>query len=385
MSQPIYLDHAATTPIAPEVLDEMLPYLKDEFGNPQSIYGLARGARQAIDRSRDAMGDGLGCRAGEIVFTSGGTESVNLAIKGAAWGARSGGHHIVTTGIEHLAVVNSCRSLEKHGFETTYVEPDRHGLVDPDAVGRALRPDTVLVSVMLANNEVGTIEPIREIAEVTRARRVPLHTDACQAAGMLPLDVDALGVDLLSLTAHKLYGPKGIGALYVRRGTQYQPQLHGGTNERGRRAGTENVPGIVGLAAALRLACDRLDATNEYLRDLRDRLIQGVLAIGGVQLTGHPELRLPSFASFVFEGIEGESMLLALDARGVYASSGAACTSGTLDPSHCLTAMGIPADLAHGSLRLTVGLTNTADQIDRAVVELGAVVQKLRALAPSAA
>jgi cysteine desulfurase len=384
MSDAVYLDHAATTPVAPEVLDAMLPYLGDQYGNPQSIYGLARGARRAIDDARDAVAEVLGCRAGEIVFTSGGTESCNLAVKGAAWANAGKGKHLVTSRVEHLAVLNSLEYLAKLGFEVTQVDVDERGRVDPDAVGRALRPDTTLVSVMLANNEIGTIEPIREIGEIVRGRKIVFHTDACQAAGQLDLDVDRLNVDMLSVSGHKLYGPKGSGALYVRRGTQYHPQQHGGTNERGRRAGAENVAGIVGLAKALRMAYESLDSTTAYLLELRDRLINGVLGrIERVRLTGHPEQRLPTFASFVFEGVEGESLLLALDARNVFASSGAACTSGTLDPSHVLTAMGIPADLAHGSLRLTTGLTNTPEQIDRALEALVEVLGKLRSLAPA--
>jgi cysteine desulfurase len=384
MAEPIYLDHAATTPLAPEALEAMGPYLGEQYGNPSSIYGLARGARRALDDARDSVADLLGCRAGEIVFTSGGTEADNLAIKGVAWASRARGQHLVTTRIEHLAVLRSCEYLQRLGFEVSYVEVDGHGRVDPAAVEAALRPDTTLVSVMLANNEVGTIEPIREVAAITRARGVPLHTDACQAAGALGLDVDALGVDLLSLSGHKVYGPKGAGALYVRRGVQCHSLLHGGTNERGRRAGAENVAGIVGLAAALRLAERDREGVNAHLQALRDRLADGVLArVDGIHLMGHPTERLPSFASFVLDGIEGESMLLALDARNVFASSGAACTSGTLDPSHVLTAMGVPAELAHGSLRLTVGLTNTVVQIERAVDALVEVVAKLRSLAPA--
>jgi cysteine desulfurase len=387
MDGPVYLDHAATTPLAPEVLEAMLPYLREEYGNPSSIYGLARGARRALDQARDTVADVLGCRPGEVVFTSGGTESVNLAVKGVASANPARGNHIVTTRVEHLAVLNAAEYLEKHGgFRVTQVEVDRFGRVDPEAVVAAVRPETTLVSVQLANNEVGTIQPVREIADRLRAsgRRAVLHTDACQAVGALPIDVDALGVDMLSLSAHKLYGPKGVGALYARRGTVYHPQAHGGSNERGRRAGTENVAGIVGLAAALRLAYADLEANNDYVGGLRDRLAEGVLARASrVQPTGHPTERLPSFASFVFERIEGESLLLALDARNVFASSGAACTSGTLDPSHVMTALGLPADVAHGSLRLTTGLTNTPEQIDYAIEQLAQVVEKLRQLAPA--
>ena len=378
--QPVYLDHAATTPLAPEVLEAMLPFLRDEYGNPSSIYGLARGARRALDEARESVAEVLGARPGEIVFTSGGTESVNLAVKGVV-AAKPG--HVVTTSVEHLAVLNACAYLEKSGVEHTRVGVDRHGRVDAADVLAAVRPDTVLVSVQLANNEVGTIQPVAEIGRALRERKVVFHTDACQAAGALRLDVEELGVDMLSISAHKFYGPKGVGALYVRRGTQYHAQMHGGSNERGRRAGAENVAGIVGLAAALRMADADREANNAYVGDLRDRLVDGVVGrVAGVQATGHPTDRLPSFASFVVERIEGESMLLALDARGVYASSGAACTSGTLDPSHVMTAMGFPAELAHGSLRLTTGLTNTAEQIEYAVDQLVAVVEKLRTLSP---
>ncbi|HEV8634117.1 MAG TPA: cysteine desulfurase family protein [Chloroflexota bacterium] len=388
MDASVYLDHAATTPVAPDVLEAMLPYLRDEYGNPSSIYALARGARRALDQARDAVAEVLGGRAGEIVFTSGGTESVNLAVKGVAWANRARGTHLVTTRVEHLAVINACEYLEKHGgFRVTYVDVDRFGRVDPEAVLAAVTPETTLVSVQLANNEVGTLQPVQEIAERLRGagHRAVLHTDACQAAGALSIDVDGLGVDMLSLSAHKFYGPKGAGALYARRGTLYHPQAHGGSNERGRRAGAENVAGIVGLATALRMAYADLDANNAYVGELRDRLVEGVLGrTTGVHPTGHPTERLPSFASFVFERIEGESLLLGLDARGVFASSGAACTSGTLDPSHVMTAIGLPADLAHGSLRLTTGLTNTPEQITYAVDQLAQVVDKLRALAPTA-
>lgn len=361
----------------------MMPYLRDDFGNPSSIYGLARGARRAIDAARDSVAEDLGCRPGEIIFTSGGTESVNLAIKGVASANRKKGRHIVTTRVEHLAVINSCEYLERQGFEVSYVGVDRFGAVSPDAIASAIRSDTALVSVQLFNNEIGTLQPVVRIGEIARGRAVPLHVDACQAAGTLALDVEELRADLLSLSAHKFYGPKGSGALYVRRGTPFQPVQHGGSNERGRRAGTESVAGIVGCATALRLAArDRSDA-NRYIATIRDSLVEGVLGrVAGAQLTGHPTERHPAFASFVFDGIEGESMLLALDARGIYASSGAACTSGTLEPSHVLTAIGLPANLAHGSLRLTTGLTNTPEQVPFVVDQLVAIVEKLRSLAP---
>ena len=382
MSDPVYLDHAATTPIAPEVLQTMLPYLGDEFGNPASIYGLARGARRAIDNARDTVAEIIGSKASEIVFTSGGTESINLAIKGVAFANRTRGGHIITSQAEHLAALHSCEYLEKCGFEVTYLNVDQYGMVQPQSLIDAIRPTTILISIMLANNEIGTINPIRELVDIARQQKIPFHVDACQAMGMMDVDVERLGVDLLSMTAHKFYGPKGVGALFVRRGIQYQPQMNGGSQERGRRAGTENVAAIAGLAAALKLAYADLDANVAYVRQLRDQIVDDVLAsIEKVQLTGHPTERLPHFASFVFEGIEGESMLLALDARGVYASSGSACTSGTLDPSHVLTAMGLPSELAHGSLRLTTGLTNTPEQITRATGELASIVTKLRSFA----
>ena len=382
MSDSIYLDHASTTPIAPEVLQAMLPYLGDEFGNPASIYGLARGARRALDEARDTVAEVIGSRSSEIVFTSGGTESINLALKGVAFANRARGNHIITSRAEHLAAIHSCEFLEKSGFDVTYVEVDEHGMVPPETLANAIRPTTILVSFMLANNEIGSINPIRTLADIAKARKIPFHTDACQAAGMLDIDVDRLGIDLMSISAHKFYGPKGAGALYVRRGVQYQPQVNGGTQERGRRAGTENVAAIVGLATALRFAYVDLAANAAYFVELRDQLIKEIQgSIENVRLTGHPIERLPNFVSLVIEGIEGESMLLALDARGIFASSGSACTSGTLDPSHVLTAIGLPAELAHGGLRLTTGLTNTPDQIGRVSSELATIVAKLRSFA----
>jgi cysteine desulfurase len=384
--EPIYLDHAATTPVRPEVLEAMLPYFGEKFGNPSSIYSLARASRRALDNARDTVADSLGCKASEIVFTSGGTEADNLAIQGVALANRARGNHIVTSRIEHHAVLHTCQYLEKLGFDVTYLDVDHTGIVDVASVERALRPETILVTVMHANNEIGTIQPISEISHVTRARGVPFHTDAVQAAGALDLNVSRLGVDLLSISAHKLYGPKGAGALYVRRGVTYWPQLLGGGQERGRHSGTENVPGIVGLATALRLAYEHLDANNAYVAALRDRLVEGITSrVDKVRLSGHPTRRLPNNASFLFEGVEGESLLLSLDAAGIFASSGSACTSGSLEPSHVLTALGYPAESSHGSLRLTTGLDNVPEHVDRTIAVLGDAIAKLRTMSAASA
>jgi len=385
MPEIIYLDHAATTPVAPAVLEAMLPFFREKFANPSSLYGPAREVRRAIDQARDTVARVLGARSSEIIFTSGGTESDNLAIKGVAFANRHRGNHIITSRVEHHAVLHTCEYLEKFGFRVTYLPVDRTGLVDLNALEDALDDQTILVSIMYANNEVGTIQPIKEIAQLLRPRGIIFHTDAVQAAGALALNVDDLGVDLLSLSAHKFYGPKGAGVLYVRRGVTFWPQQHGGGQERGRRAGTENVPGIVGLAKALELAEQNRPQYVAHCQALRDRLIQGVLErIPGAVLTGHPTQRLPNNASFCLEGIDAESLLLMLDRRGVCASSGSACTSGSLEPSHVLLAMGIQSPLALGSLRLTVGLDNTPEQIDRALDILVESVQKLRALTPAA-
>ena len=382
--QPIYLDHAATTAVDPRVVEAMLPYFTASYGNPSSLYRLAAESKGAVDRARSTVAEILGARPSEIIFTSCGTESDNLALRGAAMAARTRGNHIITTPIEHHAVGNTCEQLARDfGFEVTYVPVDRHGLVDPEAVGRAITPRTVLVSVMYANNEIGTIEPIAEIGRIARRRGIVYHTDAVQAAGSLPLDVDALGVDMLSLSGHKFYAPKGIGVLYVRRGTPLLPIQTGGSQERGRRAGTENVPYIVGLATALRLAYDHLEAEVTRLQALRNRLIAGVLGrIPDTRLTGHPTRRLANNASFVFAGVEGESILLQLDLAGVAASSGSACASSEEGPSHVLTAIGLDPVAARGSLRLSLGRENTSADVDYVLDVLPGIVQKLRAMSP---
>jgi cysteine desulfurase len=384
MPEPIYLDHAATTPVRPEVLEAMLPYFGGRFGNPSSIYGLGREARQAIDRARDTVAGLLGCRPAEVLFTSCGSESDNLAIKGVAYACRDRGNHLITTQVEHHAVLHTCEWLERYaGFEVTYLPVDRHGVVDLAALEAALTDRTVLVSVMLANNEVGTIQPLRAIADIVRPRGIFLHTDAVQGGGALEMDVDALGVDLLSLSGHKFYAPKGVGILYVRQGTPLLPQMQGGGQERNRRAGTENVPYMIGAATALQLASDELPSTTARTTALRDRLIQGVLErVPGAHLTGHPTQRLPNNASFAFEGVEGEALLLSLDQFGICASTGSACTSGSLEASHVLKAMGLPLDLAQGSLRLSLGKGNDEDQVQRTLEALAATVERLRSVLP---
>ncbi len=384
MPQVIYFDHAATTPVDPRVVEAMLPYLTERWGNPSSIYGHGRSARRAVDESRDVIADILGCKPNEVVFTSGGTESDNLAIKGVAFARRNKGNHVITSKIEHHAVLHTCQWLEKHfGFKVTYLDVDRYGLVDPEQVREAITDQTVLVSIMYANNEVGTIEPIAEIARAIKSRRpdVVFHTDAVQAGGVLDLDVDRLGVDLLSLSGHKFYGPKGVGVLYVRRGTPLLPQMQGGGQERELRSGTENVPGIVGMATALRLAYEELESRNAHCQRLRDRIVEGILErISRCQLTGHPTRRLPNNASFVFERAEGEAILVNLDLHGICASTGSACASGSLEVSHVLRAMGVPAELGAGSLRLTTGVDNTDADVDRLLEVLPAVVEKVRSV-----
>ena len=376
----IYLDHAATTALDPRVLEAMLPYFTIEYGNASSIYTLGRHAMQAIDRSREEVADILGCRPTEISFTGCGSESDNLAIKGIAYAAQKKGNHLITSSIEHHAVLHTCEYLERFGFKTTYLPVDGYGCINPDDVARAITDQTILVSIMYANNEVGTIEPVAEIGRICRARKIPFHIDAVQAGGALPIDVAALNADLLSLSAHKFYGPKGVGILYVRQGMRLLPQMQGGSQERGRRAGTENVAGIVGAATALRLAYEDLPTVTPRIIKLRNRLIDGLLSIPGSQLTGHPTERLPNNASFCFEGVEGESILLNLDLLGIAASTGSACTSGSVDPSHVLLAMGLPPEVAHGSLRLTLGKGNTDEDIDTILNTVPGIVEKLRNL-----
>jgi cysteine desulfurase len=373
----VYLDHAATSPLRPAVLEAMLPYLTKHGGNPSSLHASGRRARQGIDEAREAVAEHIGAQPREIVFTAGGTEADNLAIKGAAWAATARGRHVVTTAVEHKAVLNATAILERSGFEVTVLPVDRYGRVDPIDVAAALTERTTLVSVMAANNEVGTLQPISAIGEIVRGHGAKLHVDAVQHAAHLPVDVNAWQADLVSFSAHKLGGPQGVGALYVRRGTQMLPQMQGGSQERQRRAGTENVAGIVGFGAAVRLAAAET-AEAARLRVVCDRLRDRLLALDGVSLTGHPEERLPNNVSVVIDGVEGGDLVAALDLEGIETSTGSACTSGSTEPSHVLLAMGIDPHLAHGSLRLTIGPETSESDVDAALAALEAVLPRLR-------
>ena len=383
----IYMDHSATTPVRSEVLNAMLPYFTSEFGNPSSIYTIGQEARKAVDDARERIARILGARMSEIVFTSGGTESDNAALKGVAFALRALGKHIITTAIEHHAVLHTCYQLEQFGFDITYLPVDEHGLVKPQDVVDAVTDETILVSVMMANNEIGTIQPIEEINRLVKAeaarrnRTVIMHTDAVQAAGFLDINVRSLGIDLLSLSAHKIYGPKGVGLLYVKRGTPFEEQNTGGGQERQRRSGTENVPGIVGFGEALYLAVNERKETSKHCLRLRERLAQGIFeTIGGVRLNGHPEHRLPGNVNIAIEGVEGEPVLLGLDFAGVCASSGSACSSASLEPSHVLLAIGLTAEAAQSSLRITLGRDNTEEDVDYLLSILPDMVGKLRSM-----
>jgi len=380
----IYMDHAATTAVDPKVVEAMLPYFTQIYGNASSIHAWGREAREAIEGARKAVADILGARPQEIIFTSCGTESDNLAIRGVGFASRAKGNHIITSSIEHHAVSHTCEQLEREfGFEVTYLPVDAYGVVDPDDAARAMTDKTILISIMYANNEVGTIEPIAEIGKLARAKGIPFHTDAVQAGGTLDLDVNRLNVDLLSLSAHKFYGPKGVGILYRRQSTPLLPMQTGGGHEGGWRGGTENTPYIVALATALELAQGHRDEENARIAALRDRLIDAVLeAIPKSQLTGHPSKRLPNSATFVFQGVEAESILLKLDMLGVAGSSGSACTTGEAQPSHVLTAMGLPVELCQSSLRLTLGRENTVQDVDYVLSVLPDIVSGLRAMSP---
>jgi cysteine desulfurase len=380
---PIYLDHAATTPLRAEVLEAMLPFLGGTFGNPSSAHAWGRAAREALDDAHERLARSIGADAREVVFTSGGTEASNLALKGAAWAGRARGARIVTSAIEHHAVGHTLAHLEKFGFEVVEVPVDRYGRVDPDDVERALTDRTVLVAVMLANNEVGTLQPIGEIARVVHAHRgVLLHVDAVQGAPWVALDVATLGADMVALGAHKAEGPKGTGALWMRKGTHILAQQHGGSQERHRRAGTENVAGAVGMATAFELVARERAVTAERVRGLRDRLASSVLAVDGVELTGHPVERLPHILSVIARDIDGGSVVLALDLEGIAASTGSACSSGSTEISHVLAAMGFPADEARGAVRLSLGRTTTDSEINAASVVIPGILRRLAAAAP---
>ena len=375
------MDYAATTPVRPEVLEAMAPYFSERFGNPSSLYALAREAKEAVEEARGRVAAAIGADPGEIFFTAGGTEADNWAIKGTA--LRGKGDHIVTSAIEHHAVIQPCRALERQGYRVTYLPVDEFGRVDPADAEDAIADETILVSVMAANNEIGTIQPIRAIADIAHDHGVPFHTDAVQAIGAYPVDVDDMGADLLALSAHKFGGPKGAGALYIRRGTRIETFMDGGAQERGRRAGTENVPGIVGLGRAIEVATADIEGHSRRLAAMRDRLIQGILDdIPDTRLNGHPVERLANNVSVAFRYVEGESILLLLDALGIAASTGSACTSASLEPSHVLTACGLPHEEAHGSLRLTLGSQNTGEDVDYVLSVLPGVIGRLRDISP---
>ena len=383
MKKLIYLDNAATTKTAPEVVEAMLPYFSEAYGNPSSIYSLAGESRKAVDQARETIANALGARPEEIYFTAGGTESDNWALKAAADFYRKKGNHIITTKIEHHAVLHSCQWLEKQGFEVTYLNVDENGVVRLEELKAAIRPTTILISVMYANNEIGTIQPIREIGEIAHEHGILFHTDAVQAFGQLPIQVDDCRIDMLSASGHKLNGPKGIGFLYIRKGVKIRSFIHGGAQERKRRAGTENVPGIVGLGKAVERAVGTMEERTETERRLRDYLIDRVLKeIPYARLNGHRSQRLPNNANFSFQFIEGESLLIMLDMEGICGSSGSACTSGSLDPSHVLLAIGLPHEIAHGSLRLTLNEEITKEELDYVVDTLKRIVEKLRGMSP---
>jgi cysteine desulfurase len=381
MSRRVYLDHNASTPVHPEVVAEMLPCFGQLFGNPSSVHGFGREAREAVDAARDRVAAFLRTRPDEIVFTSGGTESDNLGVKGLAW-ARGRGH-LITSRVEHHAVLRTCQALEAQGFAVSYLPVDETGMVDPDDVRRALRPDTIAISIMHANSEVGTIQPVRAIGALAREHGVPFHVDAVQTFGKVDIDVDAFNIDLLSFSAHKIYGPKGVAGLYIRKGTRMVSVQHGGEHERRRRAGTENVPGIVGLGKAVEIRARDMKEEAARLTGLRDRLWEGIRArVPDVRLNGHPTERLPGTANIAYRNVESESIVLGLDLKGVAVSAGSACTSGSVEPSYVLVAMGVPIEWAMGAVRSSLGRSTTAEDIDYVIEAVEPVVRKLRAALP---
>ncbi|WP_455486744.1 cysteine desulfurase NifS [Clostridium sp.] len=379
-----YMDYSATTYVKPEVLDAMMPFFTEKFGNPSSFYGISRETKMAIDNARAQVAKAINCDPNEVYFTGGGSEADNWAIKGIATAHMKKGNHIITTKIEHHAVLHTCEFLEKFGFEVTYLDVNEEGFVDIKQLEEAITDKTILVSIMFANNEIGTIQPIKEIGALCREKKVLFHTDAVQAVGSVPVDVKEMNIDLLSLAGHKLYGPKGIGALYIRRGIRIDNLIHGGGQERGRRAGTENIPGVVGLGKAIELATENIEENRARLTVLRDKLIDGILErIPYARLNGpRGDKRLPGNSNISFEFIEGESILLSLDFEGICASSGSACTSGSLDPSHVLLAIGLPHEKAHGSLRTTLGAASTEEDVEKLLNELPPIIERLRNMSP---
>lgn len=379
----IYLDNAATTPTRQEVVDAMLPYFTQSFGNPSSVYKIAQENRKAVDDARETIAKQLGARPNEIFFTSGGSESDNWALKGIAVSKKSKGNHIITSKIEHHAILHTCEFLEKQGFEITYLDVDEFGMVRPEDVEAAIKDTTILISIMYANNEIGTINPIKEIGAIAHKHGITFHTDAVQAVGQVKIDVKDQNIDLLSLSGHKINGPKGIGVLYIKAGLKFENLIHGGGQERGRRAGTENVPGIVGLAKAMELTYANFDEKIAKMTKLRDKLIDGLLSsIPYAKLNGHRTQRLANNSNIGFEFVEGESLLLLLDMQGISASSGSACTSGSLDPSHVLLAVGVPHEKAHGSIRMTLGIQTTEEDIDKVLEVMPGIVKRMRSMSP---
>ncbi|WP_105615141.1 cysteine desulfurase NifS [Vallitalea okinawensis] len=383
MERKVYFDHAATTPTDRRVIETMLPYFNEQYGNPSSVYEIARSNKQAVDVAREQVASAINADTKEIYFTAGGTEADNWAIKGIAESYKDKGNHIITTEIEHHAVMHTCEYLERNGYEVTYLPVDEDGKISIEDLKGAIKETTILITIMFANNEIGTIQPVKEIGEVAREHGVIFHTDAVQAVGHIPIDVQEMNIDLLSLSGHKLYGPKGVGALYVKKGVKLRAFIHGGAQERKRRGGTENVPGIVGLGKAIELAMESMEEENEKLIALRERLIKGALeTIPHTKLNGHPTDRLPGNANLSFRFIEGEALLITLDMYGVFGSSGSACTSGSLDPSHVLLAIGLPHEIAHGSLRISIGRSNTEEDVDYLLSVLPEIVQRLRDMSP---
>ncbi|MDH4223722.1 MAG: cysteine desulfurase NifS [candidate division Zixibacteria bacterium] len=383
MIRKIYLDHSATTPVHPEVFEAMIPFYKERFGNASSIHLFGREAKVALDESREKVAGFLNTDPLEIYFTSGGTESDNLAIKGTAFANRNKGKHIITSSIEHHAILESCKFLQKEGFEVNYLQVDKYGLVNPDELRKQIRKDTILISIMHANNEMGTIEPVEELSRIARETGIYFHTDAVQSIGKIQIDVQKLGVDLLSLSGHKFYGPKGVGVLYIRRGVRLTPLSHGGHHEKARRAGTENIPGIVGLAKAIEIAQRDMEKEESRIRLLSDRFFDKVMQrIPDVFMNGHPERRVPNILNLSFKGVEGESIILNLDLKGIAVASGSACTSGSLEPSHVLSAMGVPPDLAQSSIRFSFGRSNTEEDVDYVAEVLPEIISKLRKMSP---
>jgi len=377
----VYFDHSATTPIDPQVTEAMLPFLNEKFGNPSSIHSYGREVKVALEEAREAVADFCNVRAADIYFTSGGTESDNMAIKGVAYELKDKGKHIITSKVEHHAVLHTCEFLEKQGFEITYLAPDKYGMIHPETVEKAIRKVTILITIMHANNEVGTINPIQTIGEIARNKGILFHTDAVQSFGKLTIDLSKLPVDLMSMSGHKIYGPKGVGALYIRKGVRLVQLSHGGEHERNRRPGTENIPGIIGMAKAVELRRDGMKNEAKYIRNLREKLHKKISeVIPRIFLNGHPQKRLAGHLNLSFQGIEGEALLLSLDLKGVAASSGSACTSGSIDPSHVLSGIGIKPELTQSSIRFTLGKDNTEEDIDYTVSILPDIVQRLRSM-----